>query len=949
MRYLLLVLSLCLSVSAVAGDLYKIGITKSPEAIALQQQEAKIVLKLPNGYLVHIEDDSELAGYSNYTKVAESVDRDQLYLYRSPFVENAPEQNLLYRQDGIILYRFASPPVGYDFIPVKFSSFKINYKTESKKTASRSFALQDHDLDSLISLINADTLQYYNEQLQSYLYRLAGTQSNYNARDWIYDKLSSFGYDSVYLDPFTGQQLGGGSVNCYNVVAVKPGLKYPNKQIVIGGHFDAVPNSPGADDNASGTVAMLEIARVLADIPTDLTIIFIAFDSEESGLIGAKHYAGNAANRNDHIVLMINHDMIGHFENTDYANIRYVTNNDFTTQWASIAGDKLGLTTTFSYSGSSDHVPFDNEGYPAIFVQEKIFSTHYHSNRDSTSYMDFNYMTKLVKSSFGLLLSVDNQVPPIQYVDIQNPGDGQSLNIFWEYFDPVEIDYFRVYCFDYNTPGYYVDVPSTDTSVLITGLTEGHEYDIEIYAYDYMGQVVSESDVYYYTLTSYPEQPQYVYATPLRNSIQLTWHKNNYEYDFLNYYVYRNGTYIGQSYDSSFTDYDPVLLDGELYSYQILAHDNEDKLSDSSTTDPLVSRAITLQENKILIVNRTNHETTSFANEMLSGEFMRNTLAGYDYTYLSDTVSSLTDYLDLLSYELVVVSAEGVYFDEIARNFAADDLLKSLCDYMYHGGKVIFMGRFGHKYGYPMSIDYTLYDNYPDYYLAPYSLVTHIHTREEPETVFDGNTIHGDLIGATSLNSAYPELLYDSTLTEYHTELFNSPYGIPFSTYVTLKPGPEPLYQYVSRDQFSPQHGQTVAWKYFGNDYKYIFFEIPLSFFKEGPAMLALQTAVNELLDTPTDVSDGEPLLPTEFSLAQNYPNPFNPETIIEFSLPRASQVTLNVYNILGQKVAILTDQNYPAGNHTIRWDGKENASGIYFYRLETERFSATKKMLLLK
>jgi len=89
--------------------------------------------------------------------------------------------------------------------------------------------------------------------------------------------------------------------------------------------------------------------------------------------------------------------------------------------------------------------------------------------------------------------------------------------------------------------------------------------------------------------------------------------------------------------------------------------------------------------------------------------------------------------------------------------------------------------------------------------------------------------------------------------------------------------------------------------------------------------------------------------LPDEFSLSQNYPNPFNPATDISFSLPTPSNVTLEVFNVLGQRVAILADGAYAAGRHTVTWNATGNSSGIYFYRLRADGFVETKKMLLLK
>lgn len=104
-----------------------------------------------------------------------------------------------------------------------------------------------------------------------------------------------------------------------------------------------------------------------------------------------------------------------------------------------------------------------------------------------------------------------------------------------------------------------------------------------------------------------------------------------------------------------------------------------------------------------------------------------------------------------------------------------------------------------------------------------------------------------------------------------------------------------------------------------------------------------------------TGVGDEQPgRMPTEFVLNQNWPNPFNPSTSIEFGVPTATHVVVSVYNVLGARVAVLVDQLLPAGYHSAVWNGAvanggSAASGIYFYRIETDQFVSVRKMVLLK
>jgi hypothetical protein len=97
-----------------------------------------------------------------------------------------------------------------------------------------------------------------------------------------------------------------------------------------------------------------------------------------------------------------------------------------------------------------------------------------------------------------------------------------------------------------------------------------------------------------------------------------------------------------------------------------------------------------------------------------------------------------------------------------------------------------------------------------------------------------------------------------------------------------------------------------------------------------------------------TSVED-ESGLPKQFALEHNYPNPFNPSTTIKYELPRTSNVTLSVYDILGREVSVLVNEKREAGVHEVKFDGSNLASGVYFYRLQAGDFVATNELVLLK
>ncbi len=102
-------------------------------------------------------------------------------------------------------------------------------------------------------------------------------------------------------------------------------------------------------------------------------------------------------------------------------------------------------------------------------------------------------------------------------------------------------------------------------------------------------------------------------------------------------------------------------------------------------------------------------------------------------------------------------------------------------------------------------------------------------------------------------------------------------------------------------------------------------------------------------LEVPVGISPINSEVPTGFALSQNYPNPFNPSTKINFSIPKSGKVKLSVFNTVGKEEKVLYNQSFPAGNYTADFDASNLTSGVYFYTLQSENFTETKRMVLLK
>ncbi|MEJ2196195.1 MAG: T9SS type A sorting domain-containing protein [Ignavibacteriaceae bacterium] len=90
-------------------------------------------------------------------------------------------------------------------------------------------------------------------------------------------------------------------------------------------------------------------------------------------------------------------------------------------------------------------------------------------------------------------------------------------------------------------------------------------------------------------------------------------------------------------------------------------------------------------------------------------------------------------------------------------------------------------------------------------------------------------------------------------------------------------------------------------------------------------------------------------VVPTEYSLSQNYPNPFNPTTKIRYQVPATGLVSIRIYNLLGEVVATLVNEEKPVGTYELTWNAENLSSGVYFYKLQAGKFVETKKMVVMK
>ena len=184
-----------------------------------------------------------------------------------------------------------------------------------------------------------------------------------------------------------------------NVIGIKPGTTAPAEVVVVGAHLDSVPISPGANDNASGVATVLEVARILAEVPTARTVHFVAFGAEELGLIGSRHYV---ATRTLSVRGMVNLDMVGHGPQLLVANSAGA--GELLDVAERVAG-RIGIKVERMSFGSSDHESFESARIPVVFIHTGDDGV-YHTPQDVASRLDPQLLGQAATLAAAVVLEI---------------------------------------------------------------------------------------------------------------------------------------------------------------------------------------------------------------------------------------------------------------------------------------------------------------------------------------------------------------------------------------------------------------------------------------------------------------------------------------------------------------------------------------------------------------
>jgi hypothetical protein len=285
-------------------------------------------------------------------------------------------------------------------------------------------AIRDHPVVSMTTAdVSRERIAATIRALQDMQSRASTTAGNATAAQYVYDAFRGLGLSTVYED-FTYDRTYAGTVyrgiRASNVVATIPGTVTPSDVVLVGAHYDSfvspwpsAPFAPGADDNGSGTAAVLEMARVVAGQPFDFTIRFVAFGSEEDGLVGSRYHAQRARQNGDRIIAMIDLDMVAYADRQP-EDLNVIVN----ARSAWLAAKYADAAARFGAVGcatlvdptvrGSDHSPFWDQGYFASLSIEDspLTSPHWHRATDTVDTLDLEFATAATRTGLAVLVDL---------------------------------------------------------------------------------------------------------------------------------------------------------------------------------------------------------------------------------------------------------------------------------------------------------------------------------------------------------------------------------------------------------------------------------------------------------------------------------------------------------------------------------------------------------------
>lgn len=300
----------------------------------------------------------------------------------------------------------------------------------------------DPDIDAMILGITPELCESTLIGLTAFNTRYSYAQQCRLAEQQVFDIFNTFGLSSSFF------QFNLGGTDMRNVVGQMTGTAVPESVVIICGHLDCTSNdrynnAPGAEDNGSGSAAVIEAARVLSLHLSELTIRFITFSGEEQGLIGSDFYAQEMLSQGQNIAAVINLDMIAY--TGPYPADMHIFSDPLSHWLGSLASETMitytDVDTITHYDGSpvygSDHYPFAIRGFPAMFFIDgwdgSDWYPYYHTTADTIGNLDMDLLADVSRTAAAMAAILARVEFGLDYLpgDANGSGDVNGLDVIY--------------------------------------------------------------------------------------------------------------------------------------------------------------------------------------------------------------------------------------------------------------------------------------------------------------------------------------------------------------------------------------------------------------------------------------------------------------------------------------------------------------------------------------
>lgn len=832
-----------------------------------------------------------------------------------------------------------------------FKEERSGFSSKPQRNSANAAVIKNLNVEISDSSVTA-----YLKRLEAFRTRFSFSDSIVAAREWLLQQFLSMGYNDARFEPVPVF----GSLQ-QNVVASKRGTINPERVIVLGGHYDSIlfdadpaQFAPGVDDDGTGTAGTLEIARVLAGTDLESTIIFVPFAAEEQGLWGSEAFAAQASANGMNLALMLNLDMIGNVADqvSDLFVLTDTRARGYAQLFAHLTTQHTNLIPVIGgSSGNSDHFPFQQFGFPALFIHEHDFSPNWHLTSDVLSNVNVPYATSVLKATLAMIVTVANTPDAPQGFTAIETGDGRSQILQWQPNRESDFASYRLYLG--KSSGVYDDVRTlTANSDTLRNLITEQTMFAALSAVDSDGNESLLSPEIAFTPRTVPLALATFEATSRKQDIRLVWPANNREVDFAGYTITRIGpgnaeqrfvlTGLAGNY------HDASVQPHVLYLYSVQARDHDGNLSAPS---PVQRGRLATHDRGILIVDGTKDGASrplQPSDEEVDAFYVRLT-QGYNLAGQWDLADSARISLAMSDADLGIYSTV-IWHSDVnlpTRRLASDTL--ALKKYLQNGGRLILCGW--------ALAESMVGRNFVENNFAP-GQFGYDYLRIATTRISSG--ADRDFKGADAGGDGFPSVTIDPTkVTVFNGNL------LAMETFSALAPGAEAIYTYRSSAQPpSIYHGRPVALKYLSAEFKMLVFDFPLYFLQEADARLLMQQALSLFGEISSSVTTPATALPERFEMEQSYPNPVRfarninaaaepVEIAVRYHLPSAAQISLRIYNLLGQTVRTLVQKQLAAGTQLARWNGRDDNGrlvqpGIYFCEMTTPNFRQVRKLVVM-